>query len=1432
MRAVGRGAHAQAVAVGVGVIRGRVDGDTRVLDRGRGVVVGGRRGIGQVIELLRQVVALLEAATRVDDVEILDPLGRHVGDREPGRGGATSFGQGDLEIVAQGLERHAGRPLAGPRLEAHRVGAAADGGPLGDPVGAVAKADGEGIVPHSTAEHVVARPADERVVAGPAVDRVRAAAAVEAVVGVVAYHRVVAVARIDVLDGGAGGNRQGLARHRAGGAGGQVDDRVGGDRRRVDGIDAAIVAQGPAGRGGGGGIRIGGWIGWGYFAGIVWISRVPRIGLERLMSVEASAGDGLARERREGVDRVEQCSLDLGGGEGRVVGPQEADRARHVGRRHGGAAQAAVAVVRHGAVDADPGRAEVDRGGAPLGEIGEVVVVVRRGHRDDVVEIVGGRIGGAGVVVVGAVPGRRDEEGAGVPGGRDGVVEGLVVAPAAPAVVGDLRAHGGRILDGADRVEEGARAARAQELQRHDLGRPGDARDADAVIAVGGNGARDMGAVVVVVPGIAVVVDEIVAVIVVDVAVAVVVDAIVRDLARVHPHVLGEVRVVVIHTRIDDADDDVGAGLDIPGLGRVDVGVGGAAGLPGVVEAPERAQGRVVRDRVDRERVVGLHILDEVVARERGQRVLDAAVDLPELDAEPLGGAEHLGAGGRREFSRHRRRHGVLEFHDQLAGRVVLPFDQAELPVRRARRDDVGRARHHLAAALDGCRGARLRPARLVGDIGEFVRIDVEVVGAGRVAVEAERPGIERAAVSRVMVLDRERPGAFPRLAPVVGAGKGEVDVVLARAPEGPARALSRPVQEHALGAVRRCQLDDQVADPGVIDVERDLDLVDVHAGIEGHRIGDGAVVDDGLVGGAARAQRKFVRARALQVPGLGQAHGGEGVDEAEAEIVTGVEGAAVPVAGPIPGPARVALVHHARRIGQDLLDVAIAEVGVGLEHEGDDAGRDRRGGRGATEGRGVVTARVAGRAGAVRGRDTGDAAVARAADEDGGTGGAVVADLAGIVDRRHGDGLARVLEAVVVGVLALETAVAGGEQDDVAEAAAAIGDGRVDGGAHAREGRRIEIVEEVAVIAPAVVGRVEADMAQEGVRQLRVGHGAAEDTETGDGRVVGDADRARPVPLRRDQAGDGGAVKVAGAGRRVAVVAAVVIVQRSVVIAVEIGVRVLDTVIDDTDIDTGPGIVVPHAGHVDIDARLAAALARVEQMPLRGEEPVARDQEDLGPGCGRYGRCGARHHAWRGRIGCGTRGLDRLRRLAAVRGDFTTHAARGGGGGRVVIEAVLAIEAATECRSGAEVPAPCHGGGLEPRAQGRSPGEIATVRRLGEPSCIGSIGDKSTSPIDTVVPGPHRIQWNFRHPAEPPRAVERCRALHEKRDIGLWEAYRGRADRVRPRHDGSRHANTVLGRRGGVATHAQHLAPRWGGGGCSILKARSTRREHMTKPT
>ena len=97
------------------------------------------------------------------------------------------------------------------------------------------------------------------------------------------------------------------------------------------------------------------------------------------------------------------------------------------------------------------------------------------------------------------------------------------------------------------------------------------------------------------------------------------------------------------------------------------------------------------------------------------------------------------------------------------------------------------------------------------------------------------------------------------------------------------------------------------------------------------------------------------------------------------------------------------------------------------------------------------------------------------------------------------------------------------------------------------------------------------------------------------DRSIEGRADNTRPVLFRRDQPGNGRAVKVGTSRLGIGVIAAIVELAGRVVIAVEVEMIGLDAVIDHAHTDPGPRIVIPNAGDVDIDAGNTAELSGVQ---------------------------------------------------------------------------------------------------------------------------------------------------------------------------------------------------------------------------------------------
>ena len=503
-------------------------------------------------------------------------------------------------------------------------------------------------------------------------------------------------------------------------------------------------------------------------------------------------------------------------------------------------------------------------------------------------------------------------------------------------------------------------------------------------------------------------------------------------------------------------------------------------------------------------------------------------------------------------------------------------------------------------------------PARPVGLHCVFVGVDVGVVGRGRVAIDLERPAVELAGLAGREVIDPERPEARAVLAPEMIAGEHEVDVVCRVAGAAAGVGIDAgPVDQDALCALGRDQHDPQVADPGMADVEVDLDLVDPEILADRDRTGDArrAAVGNGEVGCRAAGACRHVGEGRLPGPGFGEADRGMGVDQAEAVVGAVVQSAAVPIASAIGLPQRAVRADLAGGIGEDLLDVAIAEPGIGLEHQGDDA-RDRRRRERRAAHVHVVAADIAGRPGGVGGVD----ADARRGDQDGSAGRAEVRHPPVVVDRGDRRRVDRILEVVEIHVVAEIPVVAGGEYEHRPQAAAS-GRHRVFEGRLGRyEGARLEVVGEGAGVAPAVVRDVHIRLGADRIHDLaQAAIGAVADAGADDRRVIRDADGADAVVVGRDDAGDGGAMVVAGFRRGIRIARAEIVVCRDVVVGRQVGVAIVEAVVDHADANPAAGVVGPDRSDVEVDAGGAASLARIAQVPLGCDAGITRQVGGVG---------------------------------------------------------------------------------------------------------------------------------------------------------------------------------------------------------------------------
>ena len=166
----------------------------------------------------------------------------------------------------------------------------------------------------------------------------------------------------------------------------------------------------------------------------------------------------------------------------------------------------------------------------------------------------------------------------------------MAEAAAAPAVAENFRAVAHSEIHTLHRAAGVAPAVAAEKLAAHQAHLPCDAHVRIAVIGARADGARAVGAVIVVVHRVAIAIHGIDAVYVVDVPVVIIVHPVAGDLVLIDPHLPGQILVGVPDSRIDHCHDDVcGTSGLLPSGQRAHVDIGRAAILTGIAQTPQPA---------------------------------------------------------------------------------------------------------------------------------------------------------------------------------------------------------------------------------------------------------------------------------------------------------------------------------------------------------------------------------------------------------------------------------------------------------------------------------------------------------------------------------------------------------------------------------------------------------------------------------------------------------------------------------------------------------------------------------------------------------------------------------------------------------------------------------------------------------------------------
>ena len=499
-----------------------------------------------------------------------------------------------------------------------------------------------------------------------------------------------------------------------------------------------------------------------------------------------------------------------------------------------------------------------------------------------------------------------------------------------------------------------------------------------------------------------------------------------------------------------------------------------------------------------------------------------------------------------------------------------------------------------------GRRPLQPHPARALGQRRQRGRRGMQSVAPQRDAPAREAGG----GGAPDAVAHPQRPGALSALAEM--GRRAEPELLRQRIVAGIDAGAEFGDEQHRGSSRGRGQLHPELSEAGRIEVGVDLHVLDELDGVvELHRRGGpGAVVGDRQRGG--RPDRLGDHRRDVRPP-LGQPGGRVGVHHPEpvvgVEVVAAVAGAVLECSR---SPVAVAGVVLAGRGGQDQLDVAPGQVGVG--------GPDQRGHPGDYGRRRAGAAEAAPIVVVVRGgcnARPGVAVARRPAHPQVGARLRVRRSLVGRVHRADGDGGVVAETLIEVGVVAAEVVVAGPPHVD---GSLAVGAGRrasFDGGLPQRgHCLRLRSVPD----APAVVADVDVDpVAGHGVGEARQveGAGNSDVVELGPGRHAPPAQGVVPGRHHRGHRGAMIVIQVAGLGSRIAdeggrVADAVGVRAGRVGVVGEVFVVEVDATVDHGHPHSRaevPGRV--GRGHVGVPVAPGAQLADVVQVPLAAGEFV-----------------------------------------------------------------------------------------------------------------------------------------------------------------------------------------------------------------------------------
>ena len=337
---------------------------------------------------------------------------------------------------------------------------------------------------------------------------------------------------------------------------------------------------------------------------------------QRRMSVHDAARNRPARQRSQRTRRRHQPVFDLQHRRRGELTFNQRRHARDMRSRHARAIISIVARIRSRSArqNRHARRTYIHRRRPVARKRRKRPRPVHSRHRHHVHRVVVRRIILRHIIIRRRIPRRRNKQHSRTTRRRDAIPQSLTVPTTAPTIAQNVRPFCHAVINALNRIRSISRAARAQELQPHQLHIPSHAHNLPCIIRRRADRPRAVSSVIVVVHRIPTVSNPIDAMNIIDIAIRIIVDSISGDLPWIYPNVPYQILMRIANARIHNTHNHRRrTRRHRPRRVRIHIHAHRAAALPRIPQPPKTPTciSRVRRDLTHRHDPVRLHILVE-----------------------------------------------------------------------------------------------------------------------------------------------------------------------------------------------------------------------------------------------------------------------------------------------------------------------------------------------------------------------------------------------------------------------------------------------------------------------------------------------------------------------------------------------------------------------------------------------------------------------------------------------------------------------------------------------------------------------------------------------------------------------------------------------------------------------------------------------------